>query len=385
MLSNKGVNKINIALEKMKIQFNHYKLQGEKLELYAAGLPKFNRLFTRDLILSSFLLQDTSLLKNTIILCSLLQGKEKNRFTGEEPGKIFHEYPGVKIPGREHNLTTLYNACDTTALYLLAHSQYIQAVRDFSLLKTYEKEIEKAISYILSHINEKDLFAESPAYCGARQFALKVTYWKDSVLVDRKDGEPAYPVVYALAHLQNAYALLSISEIIKDNMLKDVAEKLFESFFKWMYDEEKGFAIAWDREGKIYAPSSDILHMLYYIPIGCLSVNQISHICKVAMELETNIGFRTLSETLANRLENGYHAKTVWPFEQAFIYLGAKKHGIEYLQNTSKKIHDWLKKEEKEGRFPELVVVEKGMYKMGGCEVQLWTIGAKKMFDSILA
>ncbi len=384
MLLKRERNKISNALEKMKLQFNHHKLEGEKLVLYAAGLPKFNRLFARDLILSSFLLQDMRLLKNTIILCTLLQGKEKNSFSGEEPGKIFHEYPGVQIPGRNSKLTTQYNACDTTALYLLAHSQYIQATKDRSLLKAYKKEIEKAISYILSHVNESGLFCEDPAQCGATQFALKVTYWKDSVLIDRKEGEPAYPIVYTLAHVQNAYALLSISEIIQDNALRTIAEKLFESFFRSMYDEENGFAIAWDKKGKIYAESSDLLHMLYYIPMGYLSEKQISHICKVALELETDIGFRTLSETLANRLENGYHAKTVWPFEQAFIYLGAKKHGIEYLQNTSKRIYNWLKKEEKKGHFPELAVVEKGIYKRGGCEVQLWTIGAKKLFDSLV-
>ena len=36
--------------------------------------------------------------------------------TGEEPGKIHHELPGVKQDG----LWTTYDACDTTALFLLA-------------------------------------------------------------------------------------------------------------------------------------------------------------------------------------------------------------------------------------------------------------------------
>ena len=44
------------------------------------------------------------------------QGDHADAVTGEEPGKIHHELPGVK---QDDRLTT-YDACDTTALFLLA-------------------------------------------------------------------------------------------------------------------------------------------------------------------------------------------------------------------------------------------------------------------------
>ena len=44
------------------------------------------------------------------------EGTKVDANTGEEPGKIHHELPGVRL----RNMITTYNACDTTALFLIA-------------------------------------------------------------------------------------------------------------------------------------------------------------------------------------------------------------------------------------------------------------------------
>ena len=74
--------------------------------------------------------------------------KGENPFTGEEPGKIFHEYPGVEING----YSTLFNACDTTAMFLIAHEVYQTLTGDKSLAKKQEKHIERAAIEILDEI-----------------------------------------------------------------------------------------------------------------------------------------------------------------------------------------------------------------------------------------
>lgn len=54
--------------------------------------------------------------------------------------------------------------------------------------------IRRAASYVQRHVNKDMLYFEDPALAGADDFALKVTYWKDSELpnwqtTNRASGE----------------------------------------------------------------------------------------------------------------------------------------------------------------------------------------------------
>src|SRR3989344_3824002 len=241
----------------------------EGIEVYNAGIPKFLRNFTRDGIISAILMNDAKMLKNQLRFCSLNQGSKKNPITGEEPGKIFHEYPGVIFEKRE-NLSTEFNACDTTALFIIGHKKYFELTNDKTLLKEQKDNIQKAAAYIEKHL-QNGLFTENPKFADAKKFALKVTYWKDSVLINRKGGEPKYPVVFTLAHIQNMRAMKYASEL-----------------------------------------------------------------------LETKIGYSTLDPNLGDKIKNGYHSRTVWPFEQAIIYEGAKKFGLKKIMKISSRILEYL-------------------------------------------
>ena len=55
--------------------------------LLLSGLPDKSYNCTRDAILAAILLKSPSMMETQLRLCAKLQGKEKNRFTGEEPGK----------------------------------------------------------------------------------------------------------------------------------------------------------------------------------------------------------------------------------------------------------------------------------------------------------
>ena len=168
-------------------------------DLYRAG-QTYSANFSRDSIISALLKQDPEMLKNQLSFCAYEQGKKRNPLTGEEPGKIHHEFPGFKMI---NGLYTTYNACDTNALYLIGHYTYQKLTKDNSLAEEQKKNIEQATNYILRHIDENGFFIEDPKFCGNDKFALKVTYWKDSCLIDRDNGMPDYPVVYTLPHIQN--------------------------------------------------------------------------------------------------------------------------------------------------------------------------------------
>src|SRR5215469_667026 len=108
-----------------------------------AGIPRFRGLFGRDSIISAWQLlpYDTKIARDTLIELSRLQGRKKNPATGEQPGKILHEFydtdtkrkwfkeqkegiPWLKI-GKP-----VYFSVDSTPLYLILFSRYFESQND---------------------------------------------------------------------------------------------------------------------------------------------------------------------------------------------------------------------------------------------------------------
>jgi hypothetical protein len=164
---------------------------------YMAGLPGYPRNFSRDTIIAGLIAADHHLLDSQLAMSFLRQGQKDDPLTGEEPGKIHHEWPGVIV--NKPYLST-YNACDTTALYLIGLEAlwHLNQRESDTFLARHTASIEAAVAYLQRHI-QNDLFWEFPPP-GTEHFSLRITYWKDSILPSR-DGreEPAYPVSFALA------------------------------------------------------------------------------------------------------------------------------------------------------------------------------------------
>lgn len=350
---------------------NRLKTKYECIKLYQAGLPDFPRNFTRDSIISAILMKNSEMLKNQLLFSAKKQGTKKDPFTGEEPGKIFHEYPGVIW----NQLNTKYNACDTTALFLIGHRVYQKLTNNKSLAEEQKENVISAVDYILSHLDKNYLFYEDPKFCGADRFALKVTYWKDSEIFGRKYGQPEYPVVYTLAHIQNLAAIRAASKILNSKKLFEISQKMKKAL-RMLYNKDlKAFYVAIDKKGPIKVISSDLLHTLFYLERGDITDIQLKEIEKSSLELETPIGFRTLSPRF--KMDDAYHSQTIWPFEQAIIHIGAKKFNLEKIQKISSNIIKFLDTE------PEYFIIENHKLKKSGCDPQLWTIAAKEYFKSL--
>ncbi len=345
------------------------KITIEGHDLYMAGLPGFPRVFSRDSLISGIIASDPEMLKNQILFSALKQGKKINHITGEEPGKIFHEYPGVDIRGSN----TEFCACDTTALFLIAIRKYHDITNDSILIKHLKSEIELSIKYILRHI-KNGFFMEDPAYCESDQFALKVTYWKDSCLVGRKNGYPDYPIVYSLAHVMNLHALRKIAPFSDKLELTKVITAMRNRVSDLFDPQLKTLCIGIDNQGMLSRISSDSLHALYYMEPGDLEDQQLKDLCETATNLETPIGYRTQFGIDAEKLTDGYHSRTVWPFEQAMIHKGAKKFKFSRIAKVSSRIMKWL------DTAPEIFVISTDKTEKGGCDPQLWTLAAKKYF-----
>lgn len=361
------------ALEKLAFNVS-------KITLYSAGLPRFPANFTRDSILSAILLKDPVMLRDQLVFCALLQGTKKDPVTGEEPGKIFHENPAKRI----HELSTNFNACDTTALFLIGHEEYLQMTGDEDFIRRQKKYLEKATEYILAHL-VNNLFVENPKYCGAKRFALKLTYWKDSQVPDRIDGIPSYPAVFTLAHVQNMRALISASRLLYAQDLFNTASQM-KRHLTILYNEKRGiFHSGVDQRGFFPGTSSDNLHMLYYLMPGDLSEPRIDHIVDKMQLLETPIGYMTLNrdeEWLKDDItkHEGYHSNSVWPFEQAFIHLAAVKFKLRKVIEISYRMRQKLIALK---TFPELFIMKNAQAVAKGANVQLWTVAARVYFDSL--
>ena len=355
-------------LEKLRIDT-------EGLVVYSAGLPRFPRNFTRDGILSAILFQDAGMMRDQLRYCANHQGTKKDSETGEEPGKMAHEVPlkpeGPKVRG----LSTKYNACDSTALYLLGHEYYKKFTGDKSLIKEQRNNIHEAIKYIIKHLRGNHLFVEDPKFCGADKFGLKVTYWKDSEIHGRDDGEPSYPISYFLAHVQNYAGIRSAGNFLNSKVVKEVADSMKKGIQKFYNYKKKEFRLAIDSSGTIDGASSDALHALFYLQSGDIRKSQVEGIVKTSKSLETDYGYQVLDPSI-NHPNRTYHAKTIWPFEQALIHIAGKRHNLPTIVDVSSKMVGKVKD------HPEMLSVGKGgEIKNGGCEPCLWTIAAKHYFD----
>lgn len=357
------------------------------LHLYNAGKKgeevRFG-LFARDLFTTSFMLQDTELLKATIKFALLTQGKRRDPITGEEPYRVIHEFNEVEIRG----LKTRYNAVETTQLLLIGLNLYHKMTEDGEFLRSQQENIFNTIGYILSHLRN-GLFWEDPSFCGASRYALKTAYWKDSKLSGRED--PYYPVTYTLVQAQTASALRGAAELARSfnfgyspKELDSVAEEIVESIFSQLWDDDLNYPlIAKDQKGPISGISSDGLHMLAYLRKEEIPQAKLERIGKAAQALETPYGYRTYAPGQLGYAPNSYHLGSIWPFEQFFIAQGGVIHGQKEILGKSLKI---IRALEKFG-FPELFYWDnQSGYGLGpgGCDLQLWSAAYPQGISKLL-
>lgn len=346
------------------------------LDIYRAGKNKNKRggfnFYARDLILSAILMDDTQLLKKSLELCAILQGKKKNPSNGEEKGKIFHEYP-EKPKKVKDGLNSGFNASDTTSLFLIGMSRYFKKTGDREFLIKYEDNIRGAEKYILKHIKD-DIFWEDPKFCGAKKFRLLSTYWKDTGFLGRKDFKPVYPVAYTLLQTQVLCSLRCashISEVLygkKENYFLKLADRMNRELWKRFWDKKsKNFSVGIDAKGLIQSNSSDYLHLLFYLEKKDVPRRKLLAIVKRGKELATKYGYR-------GAVQNGFidpYYSAIWPWEQGFIFLAGIKHNIKEIREISA---NSLRIISEMKCFPEIVKYFDGNLENMKYNTQLWTI-----------
>lgn len=349
---------------------------------YEAADPGYRRFFTRDSIKTGLLAGVDGILASQIAFAAHYMGRMRNPRTGEEPGKPPHEWPAIGeivTPFRDGRFTT-YNSCDGAAVFL----QGIAAMAEHgqpAVTEQYAGEISSAAAYIRRHVNREGLFIEDPRFAGDvglsgrdRKFALKVTNWKDSELNRPGRREPNYPIVYTIAHFQNAQALQRIGYATGDERLARMGRYMTEQGIAHLWREDH-FVSAVDGDGEVDPPSTDSLESLLYIPPTQLPEGYAERIEQYMRQLETEAGYRAGKPVVPD--VDMYHMK-VWVHSQAELHAAARLHGLKDAESVTERVRTFIDRDS--GDYPELV--DPNTYDLCGNLRQLWVMGADLYFLS---
>jgi glycogen debranching enzyme len=399
--------KVNLASKLERLCMHH-----NGLVLYAAGAPRYEANFTRDAIISAELFANTLMLHDQLVFNAQRQGAEFNPRDGQEPGKAHHELilatgSGVTIdhiPGMEDRkkVITTFNACDSTAHFLIGHDALYNLTGSNLLAVQQKKNILEAVQYIMRHVNKNGLFFDAPPE-GAERYALRATYWKDSTPPGKNDAD--YPISFTLPHVQNMAGLkaglkmlrlmhgeLTSEEREVARKVSDTIPRMREALNEQLWDAEyKTFIIGKDETTTIRGISSDSLYAAAYLEPTDVPKDRMNTVVKTSRALETPIGYRGLSEADTQRARKAaqdagtvfddYHTDPVWVVEQGKIHQGARRFGLDRAAEVSSRILKMAAQEEPNGTDFE-IFRRKGRKWVGdGQPYQLWSIATKVYFS----
>lgn len=348
---------------------------GERFALAHAGRMgdrvRFG-IFPRDLLITGLIGNEVNFLHESVRFCAATIGRQRDPRTGEEPGRVLHEFD----PYTQDGLSTRYNACETSHLFLIGGARCLAAGFD---LRAIGDELRAAGEYVLRHI-EDDLFWEDPRRAGAERYLLRATYWKDSFLPGRR--ELRFPVAYALVQAQTVAALRALGRLSQaldlgfdPGALAARARAVVAALWDRLWDPNADYlALAWDGGELVPGVSSDGLHLLAYLRPEDVPPAKLDSIRRRASELATPYGFRTYAPGQPDYSPTGYHQGAIWPYEQWFIAQGAVVHGLVDVLSVAERVLAAL---EALG-FVELFYWQDELRGPGvvpgeGCDLQLWS------------
>ena len=381
---------INEALTKLK---NKVTLSdSQSFELYNAGMKlaggrDYSRIFARDGLTSAFLLGNPRFLHDLLLFCAQTMGSKIDARTGEEPGKVLHEWPGMEFRGQNSQ----YAAADTTALWLVGLHEYWLATKDVRLLTTVRPQINLALSYLKMHLHD-DLFWDDPKYYHAETSALLSGCWRDGGYAERVGGHQAYPASYFMVNLLIVKALRGLNALRQQLTLDDktdlgeFAERIKTTTLQKFYLPQLGhYSSMIDQNGVLTTLYLDSIWSLYWLEPADLSDKVIEGQLELVARLQTPYGYLSRDQApvaadVEDRLTVGH---AVWPLEQAYLALLADRHSQSQIVDQCHKTAAWL--DTTTVPYCEYVALNPTTEapQTTGCDIQLWTIAYHQIINQI--
>lgn len=381
-------------------------------------------LFGRDSLITSLTLLDVyerthdayylALVRKVLTNLADLQGNDVNIESGEEPGKIIHEYR----PDRHEHLTAQgappwhvyangemrnYDTADATPLFLMTAHAYVRVSGDTGFIEELLPSIRAAIDWMRCYgdSNNDGLFDyrfHPERLCGG----LRTQSWMDShdsVFFEETDEAPLYPIapVEVQAYAYVAYRAWADFFLTRDtdlaNELLARAENLKRTFNAAYPVQEKkgrmGLAFAIDGAGRqLVSPRSSMGHCLFAawqgdngaMPESVLDAEYVPHIARRLMAPDlyaAQAGIRTLSMRSRRYDANSYHNGSIWPHDTAIVAEGLEKFGF---REEAKRMRRGLMRAYAHFNTPLELFVYDGAYReycgengQTACRTQAWS------------
>jgi glycogen debranching enzyme len=308
--------------------------------LPAAGLPWFMAIFGRDSVLTSFqaLPFVPELAATTLRALALLQGRVRDDFRDEEPGRILHELRlGEMTAFEDRPHSPYYGAADATQLFLILLEEYVRWTGDRDLARQLEPQARAAIAWI-DQYGDRDGDGYIEYERRNTETGLENQCWKDSWdSIAFADGTLA-PLPRATCELQGyAYdAKVRTARLARGvwndpawaDVLEQQAEELKRRFNVDFWIPERGFfALALDKEKrKVDSLTSNIGHLLWSGIVDDEKAEQcVRHL--MSDELFSGWGIRTMATGEGSYNPIGYHVGTVWPHDTSIVAWGLRQYG----------------------------------------------------------
>jgi len=374
---------------------NHLFPQPQPLLLYNAGVkfaggPDYSRIFARDGLTSAFLLGDARFLHDLLVFCASTMGTKIDPRTGEEPGKVPHEWPGVDLRG----YNTQYVAADTSALWLVGLYEYWLASKDSNFIASMRTPVRSALDYIRRHLHD-DLFWDDPKYSQSAGTAVLSGCWRDGGFPERDGGRQTYPATYFMVNLlivkalRGLHALRAPLQLDDQTDLLELAERIKAATLQKFYLPELGyFSPMFDQQGIVSTLYLDTIWSLYFLEPHDLTAEMIESQFALLPRLQTTYGYLSRDRTpgATNVDDQLMVGRAVWPVEQMYLGLLAKRSGQNHHQIIAEceKAAAWLDISE----YPdsEFIAIDNASDapRIAGCNVQLWTIAYRYALEHYL-
>jgi glycogen debranching enzyme len=303
-----------------------------------------------------------SLAKKILLNLAKLQGQAVNIESGEQPGKIIHEY---RKSGHEHltkrendpwylypdGVLRNYDSVDSTPLFLIAAHMYHELSGDD--MQSMLSSINLALGWLMEYgDSNSDGLIDYEFHSDRKSGGLPVQNWIDShETLFHEDGTPVkYPIapIEVQSYSYVAYELwqdyMQNFDPMKAARMRDKSKQLREAFQQHFAGMD-GWAV--DGNGKLMTSKrSNFGHVLWSCrsfagKSACLiDDNQAAMIVDKLMQpdiFEQKAGIRTLSKNSSAYRANSYHNGSIWPHDNLMIAEGFESFGYnEHALNIRK-------------------------------------------------
>jgi len=305
----------------------------------SAGIPWYTCPFGRDALITGFqaLLATPEVAKHALQFLARLQGTKDDPERDEEPGKIPHEVRfGEMAAAGEVPHTPYYGSADSTPLFLVLLSEYLQWTDDRATLAELLPAAERAMQWL-------DRFGDRDGdglveYQRRTPKGLRNQGWKDSHDgVPFASGTPAEPPIalvevqgYAVdARRRMARIYRALGRHDEAARLLAGARALVQRIDERYWMEAKGtFALALDAEKRqVDAVTSNPGHLLFSRACSEARAQKVAA-SLLSPAMWSGWGIRTLAKGQPAYNPLSYHDGTVWPHDNAMAAMGMAYYGM---------------------------------------------------------